>query len=408
MKITNFCRHTLFGWLAMLCLVSCAKQNDDATLGSGFLRLNLECNPSVRINTESKSSDASTFTVDILRQDNQLLVQRVSPVGATPDPIELSAGSYIVQAYSETFSAPAFDTPVYGGTTPATIATEQETGVRIACVQTNAAVQIQYSDAFLSNHTDYTVTIRQVQGSLLFTAADIAAGRIGYFFPDEATILVQADGVEYEQNLTLESTKQYNIAIDDAPTPVSGSLSFEITVSTTLGQESVSILLPTGVVDYGENIGSLAVSTATLVSSYTKWSNKKVTYTGGGASIAATDENCSKDYTGASGGNYLWLKTSSSYCVISGLNTATAATALTLSFGCRSLSANFDAAKLTVSVSTDGVTFTPLTASTPHAANQKWGVITFTEGIPKSKTLTLRIDCSGTNYLIDDLSLKTI
>lgn len=391
---------TAMGW------GSCAK-NDPGNVGNGSLVVRLDVDPTVRVVTASatKSADAATFTLEILQ--NETVIKKLSPIGVDPGPIELPSGVYTVRTYSQSFTAPAFDTPVYGGSAGVSIAVDNETPVSIGCKQTNAGVRVSYSEAFRANHSTRSTTIRQIQGALTFTDDDVSGGRIGYFPADRATIVVTADGVEYEQELTLDTQTVYNVSVDDAPQSVSGNLKLDITVSTDVSEQDVAVVFPSGVVDYTETMGGVPVSVEQNVSGYAKWSYLKASYAGSGAFVSSAAPS---DYNGASGGNYLLFKTSCAYFTVSGLNTSMAANDLVLSFGCCSFSQAYDVNNLTVSVSQDeGANFTQLPiASDARPANKKWAQVSVTEGIPKTKNLVIRFDCLGTNYGIDDIRLKTL
>ena len=395
----NEMKHTGIYFLSLILAAGCSSVSPDEP--DGYLRIDLNVNPSVGEIT-SKSSDPATFTLEILRDGN--IVKTISPVGDAIAPIALSAGSYTLSAYSETFTVPAFDKPVYGGSSPAAVVSGVESNASVSCAQTNAGIRIGYTDNFKTNRTNYSTVVRQIQGSLAFAGAD--AERTGYFFADNATFVVSADDLNYEYDLTLEPRKIYDITIDDAYRPT-GELSVSITVTTETTQEPVDIVIPSGKVDYTENMGAVAVSVNTPVGSYGGWSSSEAGYSGSGVWIST--ESPSDTYAGASGGNHLLFKNAGSNFTVSGLNTSLAPAGLTLSFGCCCTDRNFDTNDLTVSVSTDGgTTFSPLSIGTDaRASNKKWAQITVETGIPKAKDLSIRFDCLNTGYLLDDIVLKT-
>ena len=117
---------TAMGW------GSCAK-NDPGNVGNGSLVVRLDVDPTVRV---------VTFTLEILQ--NETVIKKLSPIGVDPGPIELPSGVYTVRTYSQSFTAPAFDTPVYGGSAGVSIAVDNETPVSIGCKQTNAGVRVSY------------------------------------------------------------------------------------------------------------------------------------------------------------------------------------------------------------------------------------------------------------------------
>ena len=389
-------------YAALIGLCGCSS-TEVVEKGEGTLRVKLQLDPQVVIAV--KSADVATFSLEI-SQDGQV-VKKVSPVGAEVEPISLTAGSYSVRAYSQDFTVPAFDTPVYEGSTSATIASGNETAVAITCKQSNAGIQIEFTDTFLTNHTNYFVTVSQIAGALTFSSEDVIAGRVGYFLPGTATITVTADGVEYEQEIDLESCRLYNVTIDDAAPVVSGDLNVGITVDTNVVTEDVAVVFPSGVVDYSETMGGIAVSSQVVVAGYTGWANKKVTYDGLNVYVAA-ESNFSDTYSGASGGNYLLLRQSGAWFSVSGINTSAAASDMVLSFGCRAESSCDLNTSLVVSVSQDGVDFTPITAE-EQQINARWKAISYTENIPRAENLTIRIESkTSVRCMIDDLSLKTL
>lgn len=396
MRIKNILYAALIG----LCGCSSTEVIEE---GEGTLRVKLQLDPQVVIAV--KSADVATFSLEI-SQDGQV-VKKVSPVGAEVEPISLTSGSYSVRAYSQDFTVPAFDTPVYEGSTSATIASGNETAVAITCKQSNAGIQIEFTDTFLTNHTTYFVTVSQIAGALTFSSEDVIAGRVGYFLPGTATITVTADGVEYEQEIDLESYRLYNVTIDDAAPVVSGDLNVDITVDTNVVTEDVAVVFPSGVVDYSETMGGIAVSSQVVVAGYTGWANKKVTYDGLNVYVAA-ESNFSDTYSGASGGNYLLLRQSGAWFSVSGINTSAAASDMVLSFGCRAESSCDLNTSLVVSVSQDGVDFTQITAE-EQKINARWKAISYTENIPRAENLTIRIESkTSVRCMIDDLSLKTL
>lgn len=387
---------------ALIGLCACSG-SEDFEQGEGTLRVRLQVDPQVTI--ALKSADVASYSLEVLQEGT--VVKKVSPIGDNVEPISLKSGKYTVRAYSQDFTVPAFDTPVYEGSTSVTIVTGSEATAVITCTQSNAGVQIGFTEAFQTNHESYFVTVSQIEGALTFTAEDVAAGRIGYFLPGNAVITVAADGVEYEQEIDLEACKLYNVQIDDAPPVVSGDLNVNISVDVDVPKEDVSVIFPSGVVDYLETMGDVVVSSQIVAGGYTGWINKNVVYDGSNVYIAA-ESNFSDSYAGASGGNYLLLRQTGAWFSVTGINTSTAASDMVLAFGCRAESSCDLNTNLTVSVSQDGLSFTPLLAD-DQQINTKWKSVSYVEGIPRTKSLMIRIESkTSVRCMIDDLSLKTL
>ena len=341
-----------------LLLISAAGCSEHASEeGTGRLQIRLDVDPSVTV-SRTKSSDATAFTLEISRDGD--IVRTISPIGETPDPIELTAGDYLLTAYSEPFETPQFDTPVYGGSAPTRISVGKQSEASVSCAQTNAGVRISYT----------------------------------------------AGAAQYEQELTLEARKLYLIEIDDTPEPTSGRLSVSITVSTDVTEEQVQILFPSGRIDYLETMGAATVSTATQVAKFTGWSYAEAEYAGAGVTVSA--QNPSSAYVGASGGNNLTFNSSGAYFTISGLNASLASSAPVLQFGCANSEQGYKPGELTVSVSDGGGTFTPLIiGDDARPTNKRWAQITLSDGIPHAKNLIVRFESRAAGYQIDDIALTT-
>lgn len=385
-----------------LLLISAAGCSEHASEeGTGRLQIRLDVDPSVTV-SRTKSSDATAFTLEISRDGD--IVRTISPIGEAPDPIELTAGDYLLTAYSEPFETPQFDTPVYGGSAPTRISVGKQSEASVSCAQTNAGVRISYTDDFAAAHPVRSASVRQIEGILNFEGDD--AERTGYFLPGSATLVVTAGKAQYEQELTLEARKLYLIEIDDTPEPTSGRLSVSITVSTDVTEEQVQILFPSGRIDYLETMGAATVSTATQVAKFTGWSYAEAEYAGAGVTVSA--QNPSSAYVGASGGNNLTFNSSGAYFTISGLNASLASSAPVLQFGCANPEQGYKPGELTVSVSDGGGTFTPLIiGDDARPANKRWAQITLSDGIPHAKNLIVRFESRAAGYQIDDIALTT-
>ena len=180
-----------------------------------------------------------------------------------------------------------------------------------------------------------------------------------------------------------------------------------ISVDVDVPKEDVSVIFPSGVVDYLETMGDVVVSSQIVAGGYTGWINKNVVYDGSNVYIDA-ESNFSDSYAGASGGNYLLLRQTGAWFSVTGINTSTAASDMVLAFGCRAESTCNLNTNLTVSVSQDGLSFTPLLAD-DQQINTKWKSVSYVEGIPRAKSLMIRIESkTSVRCMIDDLSLKTL
>ena len=120
---------------ALIGLCACSG-SEDFEQGEGTLRVRLQVDPQVTI--ALKSTDVASYSLEVLQEGT--VVKKVSPIGDNVEPISLKSGKYTVRAYSQDFTVPAFDTPVYEGSTSVTIVTGSEATAVITCTQSNAGV----------------------------------------------------------------------------------------------------------------------------------------------------------------------------------------------------------------------------------------------------------------------------
>lgn len=153
---------------------------------------------------------------------------------------------------------------------------------------------------------------------------------------------------------------------------------------------------------YSENMGTPTATTA--IASNVFQNTSPIVYTGT-ADVRAT--TVSTGYTGASGsGNVFFTNTAGKDFLIEGINTSAYNTStLQLSFG-QYKSTTAASNELTVEVSTDGTTFSPLTYTRPTGTGTtNWTLITITSGIPSATNLRIRFTQTSTaaQFRLDDV-----
>lgn len=150
-----------------------------------------------------------------------------------------------------------------------------------------------------------------------------------------------------------------------------------------------------------ENIGTGASGNPS-VATYTGYQNNGTWTYAGTADIRTTTPSTS--YTGASGGNNVFLAAAGGRTfIISGINTSALST-VGLSFGWLTTTAT---AAITLEYSTDGTNFTAIPVSVNPTANS-WNQKTFDGVLPKSSTVTLRFTAPATasGMRIDDIVIS--
>ncbi|MFM9027367.1 MAG: hypothetical protein ACKOQ6_05170, partial [Bacteroidota bacterium] len=154
---------------------------------------------------------------------------------------------------------------------------------------------------------------------------------------------------------------------------------------------------------FTENMGT---PTGTVsVNSFTGWQNQApVTFNAGTSGTDVRNTTVSSGYSGASGGGNVFFGTSGGNLktfTVSGINTLGYST-LVLSYGLLRTDVTNG---MTVEFSTDGTTFTALTAPQPTTANS-WQLMTISSGIPAASNLRIRFSKNvTTTFRLDDVKI---
>lgn len=232
---------------ALLLLIGTGCSKDRGTShGAGTLNIKLEMDDHIDLITRTANTkatpDLASFTLEVLQGEE--IVEKLPTIGSNTSPsLTLEEGDYTVNVYSQPFTAPAFDTPVYGDSQDFSLLAGETKNLTMECVQTNAGVIISYTDEFKAQYTTYSTRIDCTSGSLDFSGAD--ATRTGYFPAGYATLTITADGKEYQQEILLKGQRLYSITIKAEPQPVAtGEATISISVSTAVTNEEMEITFP--------------------------------------------------------------------------------------------------------------------------------------------------------------------
>lgn len=197
---------------------------------------------------------------------------------------------------------------------------------------------------------------------------------------------------ETTQSITATQSGNYVVTVTNG---TCNAVSLPVTVS-------VSTYSFSGVL-YSESMGT--PSATTNVNTYSGWQNTTpITYSNNATGTDVRTTTASTGYTGSSGGGNIFFGTSGGNLkqfIVSGINTSGASN-LVLSFGL--LRSDLNNA-MAVEVSTDGITYSPLTSSQPTTANS-WQLITASGSIPATSNLHIRFSKNATtSFRLDDLKL---
>lgn len=387
-------------------LCGCSKSNINDAGGYGTLKLNLNSDQTVTSVTgiTKAAVQPTDLTVSILKGGQ--LKNRYSPIGVAAKEIALAPGNdYLITAYSEELSSPAFDNPVYGDSLQFTITAEQSLPLSLVCTQINAGVKIVYGNTFKGLYSTYTTSISDAYGFLTYGGATTAS--TGYFAPGTVQIMIIADGKVFNQSFTLKAKHLYTLTIDQEDPGTKGDLSLSLSVSTDVTEENITIQLPaegtqgTQSVIFREGFGSSAVSGTVYLNNFNGWDNTSSTYSGDDISIRSDIES---DYPGASGGNHLRFY-ADGYFTIEGINTS-GYTSLNIILGLMTGGNDFWSEQFIAEVYVPGtdswIRLTCIRNLTPI-----WEELIIASGIPSTSSLKLRFS-GAPGYKIDDIRVMGI
>ncbi len=223
------------------------------------------------------------------------------------------------------------------------------------------------------------------------------------FCQGNSVTLTASTGVSYlwsngatTQSIAATVQSNYTVAITDALICTATSAPAEVVVN------SFSHPLPV----FTETIGT--ITSDTPINTYETsngFDNDPLTFSGNGV-VSSTSP--SSGYSGASGGGNLFISNvTGQNVVISNINTSGLSN-LQLSFGIYKNNANTTSSDLIVQVSTDGISYTPLSYVTLPIGVALWNYRTATGTIPSTPNLRIQFlqTNSATQFRIDDITLK--
>lgn len=208
--------------LVIVIFVSCSKKDHSSPTISGKLTLDVGVTVAAfDVYNYLKAADVNAFIICICNQQDEI-IEQFNGADEIPETIELPEGTYYATAHSNNNLHAEFDNPYYfGSTEDFTIAAGQTTSSTITCSLANIMVTVVYSENVMQDFTDYSTSVSNPAGSLVFGMNET---RAGYFDSGPLHIesnLYYTDGVGDVQikNLsedisTPEEGKHYEIHID--------------------------------------------------------------------------------------------------------------------------------------------------------------------------------------------------
>jgi hypothetical protein len=200
----------LKGALAATLLLSCSKKENTDVPG-GSLSLDLGVSVAVYdVYSQLKAADPGDFSVAIYTVAGEPVIQYES-ASQIPERIDLPTGIYYAEAESRNNLAAAFGNDYYfGASGEFEILAGQNQAVSINCVLANIMVTVVYSQRVLSEFDNYTTTISNAGGSLIF---DPDETRAGFFDAGPLNIVVN---LYYTESSGTIGVKSLNHIIENA------------------------------------------------------------------------------------------------------------------------------------------------------------------------------------------------
>lgn len=288
----------------------------------------------------------------------------------------------------------------------------------VSCVDDNDDTEAPYLEVSPTTLT-FGLDGQPVSGSQ--ASFDISTNRSWKATVKEDKSWVTLSKYEGEGSATIQVSIPENVN-DEASVVIEISNKVGVLKSETVKISSGSVG-PSEVI-YNETAGDKAVSSPyPYVDSYDGWNKSgtgsaNVTYSGVSASVRASGLANSGAYDGASGPNVVFFGTLPAYFQINKIALTSAQTNLKLTFGASysvkigdEYDNTFDTSKLTVSLSADGISWTPLTYTKNNGDSEKpyWVLATANFTLKKAVSeLYIKYTASAASVIrLDDITLAT-
>jgi len=160
--------------------------DEDAHSGKGELALSF-----TKVNAITKTTalsartfpDSNSFMLRIQRVGGDIIYN--GKYGERPSSFKLAPGSYDVEVFSNNFSLPEFDSPSYGDSGTVVIEENKVTTLSFMCRQSNGAVKLGFTPAFLARFAGHVPEIEDSKGYKVYPYSE---DRFLYLNPGDVVI----------------------------------------------------------------------------------------------------------------------------------------------------------------------------------------------------------------------------
>ena len=174
-----------------LSLSACGLPDDENEI-KGHLRISFEDGVGTLTKTGEFVPDTSDFLLIITDASGKVVYD--GRFGDCPESLDVSAGSYMVKAFSSEFSKPAFSVPQYGDEMCVIVPSGGTADVKLLCTQMNAGVRLNIDESFLRCCPDGVLFLKSSQDKLLYSYTE---ERIAYFKPGQVSLILSEGGTGF-------------------------------------------------------------------------------------------------------------------------------------------------------------------------------------------------------------------
>lgn len=236
-------------------LAGCKKENiRPSEGGTGTLSLQLKGGSyefsDVDLSTKADTDvDVNTFKINIDRKDGGYSDEWAS-FSEVPSMLELPSGEYTISASSaQTEPYDGWGVPVYAGSQDFLVEINKVSNVEVVCSISNMKVTVNCTDNFLSELTDFEITVLcEGSRSLTWKKSEVEAQQCGYFPVSPLDVRVKGyravNNMEATYHLPIKEVKAGNNYILKLDAITTGEAGFEISIDDTLNDTEVGIEIP--------------------------------------------------------------------------------------------------------------------------------------------------------------------
>lgn len=251
MKITDMRKLVFLAISAALVLSGCVKEGNINGIGEyGSVSIGLSSEGEFAEVKSGGEVNVADFYLKILQGAS--VVKSYSKYSDVPNAIELSPGSYKVEAGTSADADAEWDQPIYYGSQEFSVSAGEALSLDLTCTLSNMKVTVTCSEAFNNEISeDFEIAITNGKGTLIFDKTKIDAGTSGYFSVGTLTIDLTATrkstGEEILEHRVIEggAAKDHFILNFDAQETGSISLGDSgITIDYSLNDREEEIIVP--------------------------------------------------------------------------------------------------------------------------------------------------------------------